>query len=89
MDFRYYFLKEGTRIYEKSDLITYFKSNPYIEEQTKGDNRIYLYHHPVLNFEARFIMTSKSCVPHLERLNPNTNNGTEYDTPSPFLCPIV
>ena len=43
MDFRYYFLKEGTRIYEKSDLITYFKSNPYIEEQTKGDNRIYLY----------------------------------------------
>ena len=70
MDFRYYFLKEGTRIYEKSDLITYFKSNPYIEEQTKGDNRIYLYHHPVLNFEARFIMTSKSCVPHLERLNP-------------------
>ncbi len=70
MDFRFYFLKEGTRIYEKSDLITYFQANSNITEEKRHDDRIYTFHHPILNFEARFIMTSKSCVPHLERLNP-------------------
>ena len=70
MDFRLYFLKEGTRTYEKSDLITYFKSNSNITSQMEGDNRVFTFHHPILNFEARFIMTSISCVPRLERLDP-------------------
>ena len=70
MDFRFYFLKEGTRIYEKSDLITYFQSNPNIVMEKRLDDRIFIYHHPILNFEAKFIMMSKSCIPHLERLNP-------------------
>ncbi len=70
MDFRFYFLKEGTRVYEKSDLITYFQANPNVTMEKRLDDRIFTYHHPILNFEARFIMTSKSCIPHLERLNP-------------------
>lgn len=70
MDFRFYFLKEGTRIYEKSDLITFFQSNPNVTMEKRLDDRIFIYHHPILNFKARFIMTSKSCIPHLERLNP-------------------
>ena len=70
MDFRFYFLKEGTRVYEKSELITYFQANPNVTMEKRLDDRIFTYHHPILNFEARFIMTSKSCIPHLERLNP-------------------
>lgn len=69
MDFRFYFLKEGTRVYEKSDLLTYFQANPNISVEKKLNDRIFTYHHPILNFEARFVMTSKSCIPHLERLN--------------------
>lgn len=69
MDFRFYFLKEGTRVYEKSDLLTYFQANPNITIEKKLNDRIFTYHHPILNFEARFVMTSKSCIPHLERLN--------------------
>lgn len=82
MDFRFYFLKEGTRIYEKSDLITYFQSNPNITLEKRLEDRIFIYHHPILNFEARFIMTSKSCIPHLERLNPkffDVNFLVEFD----------
>lgn len=69
MDFRFYFLKEGTRVYEKSDLLTYFQANPNITVEKRLNDRIFTYHHPILNFEARFVMTSKSCIPHLERLN--------------------
>jgi hypothetical protein len=70
MDFRLYLLKEGPSTYEKSDLITYFKSNSNITSQMEGDNRVFTFHHPILNFEARFVMTSISCVPRLERLDP-------------------
>lgn len=82
MDFRFYFLKEDTRIYDKSDLMTYLQSNPSITLEKRLDDRIYTYHHPILNFEARFILTSKSCVPHLERLSPkffDVNFLVEFD----------
>ena len=70
MNFRLYFLQEGTRTYDKSDLITYFKANSSITSEKEGDNRVFTFHHPILNFEARFIMTAISCVPRLEKLNP-------------------
>ena len=70
MDFRFYFLKENNRIYEKTDLITYFQANPNITMEKKLDDRIFIYYHPILNFEAKFVMSAKSVVPHLERLNP-------------------
>jgi len=70
VDFRFYFLKEGTRIYDKSDLFNFFQSNPNVTLEKRLDDRIYIYHHPILNFEAKFIITSKSCIPHLERLSP-------------------
>ena len=72
MNFQLFFLKEGTRAYEKSDLITLLKSNPNIiapeQEETVG-KKIYKYHHPVLNFDANFVMATKSVVPHLERID--------------------
>lgn len=72
MNFQLFFLKEGTRAYEKSDLITLLKSNPNIiapeQEETAG-KKVYKYHHPVLNFDASFVMATKSVVPHLERID--------------------
>ena len=85
MDFRFYFLKEGTRIYKKTELITFLSANPNITPPEKTDsygNRVFLYHHPVLNFEAKFVMAEKSVVPHLENLSPkffDVNFYVEFD----------
>lgn len=70
MDFRFYFLKENDRIYDKADLYNFFQSNQNFSFDKKLDDRIYTFHHPILNFEAKFVIATKSCVPHLERLNP-------------------
>ena len=70
MDIKFYFLKDGTRTYDKTDLITYFQANPNVTVEKKGEEKIFHYHHPILNFDARFCMMSKSVVPNLERLNP-------------------
>ena len=73
MEFRLFFLQEKSRTYDKPELITLLTSNPNItppdSRQIYGD-KVYTYHHNVLNFEANFIMASKSVVPHLELLPP-------------------
>ena len=82
MLFAFYFLKEGTRVFDRTELLTYFQANPNITMSKRGDDRIYHYHHPVLGFDADFILTSKSVVPHLERLNPkfyDVNFKVEFD----------
>ena len=38
--------------------------------EKKGTDRIFTYHHPILKFSADFVLSSKSAIPHLERLNP-------------------
>ena len=89
MDFRFYFLKEGTRIYDKSELINFFSSNPYISVEKRLDDRIFTYHHPILDFDARFIMSSRSNIPHIERLNPkyfDINLLVEFDVLLPTYC---
>lgn len=73
MNFQLFFLKEGSRYYEKADLITLLSSNSNITSPDLKDSfgkRVYRYHHTVLDFSADFIMTEKSVVPHLERLDP-------------------
>ncbi len=71
MLFRYYFFKEGTRNYEVADLLSYFSTNPYIDVVTKNENeKIARYYNPTLGFKAEFIISNKSIVPGIERLNP-------------------
>ncbi len=85
MDFHYYFLKEGTRVYEKTELMTYLRDTPNIQYDENGDgkgNFIFKYHHEVLNFDARFIMSQTSQVPNLDRLDPkyfDINFYVEFD----------
>ncbi len=85
MDFRYYFLKEGDRVYAKTDLMTYLRDTPNIQAEEASDGRgnyIYKYHHSVLNFDAKFIMAQTSQVPNLDRLDPkffDVNFYVEFD----------
>lgn len=82
MLFKFYFLKEGTRIFDRTELLTFFQANPNISMDKNGDDRDFTYHHPILDFEAHFILSSKSAIPHLERLNPkyfDVNFRVEFD----------
>ena len=61
MEFRFYFLKEGTRIYEKTDLITYLVANPNITPSEKNGASgplVYTYHHHVLNFQSLYLIAT-------------------------------
>ncbi len=89
MDFQLYFLKEGTRVYEKADLITLLSATPNIKTpdmNAKTGKYVFTYRHTVLDFEARIIISDKSVVPHLERLNSryyDVNVFVEFDVLSP------
>jgi len=90
VDFQIFFLKEGTRVYEKADLITLLSATPNITipDMTKNTTGkfVFTYRHSVLDFEARFIISDKSVVPHLERLNSrfyDVNVYVEFDVLSP------
>ena len=72
MDFAYYFLKEGTSNYIKTELITYLVANPNItppDENSDELDRVYTYRHPILGFEAFFVMSDRNVIPHLDRIS--------------------
>ena len=70
MLFKFYYLKEGTRVFDRTELLTFFQANANVTMEKKGTDRIFTYHHPILKFSADFVLSSKSAIPHLERLNP-------------------
>lgn len=89
MNFRFYFLKDGTRVFDRTELLTYFQANPNVSTERKGEDRIFIYHHPILDFSAYFILSNKSIIPHLERLNPrflDVNFRVEFDIKLPTYC---
>ncbi|MCM1130071.1 MAG: hypothetical protein NC310_03470 [Roseburia sp.] len=89
MQFKFYYLKEGTRVFDRTELLTYFQSNPNVTLEKNGDNRDYTFHHPILDFDAHFILSAKSAIPHLERLNPkyfDVNFRVEFDIKLPTYC---
>ena len=70
MIFRYYFLKEGNRVYDKSELITFLKANQYIHLEDEGMIKKAIYHNPNLKLDATFVFNNKSIIERIERLNP-------------------
>ncbi len=89
MLFKFYYLKEGTRIFDRTDLLTYFQANPNISIEKRGEERDFIFHHPILDFTAHFILSSKSAIPHLERLDPkyyDVNFRVEFDIKLPTYC---
>lgn len=85
MDFRYYFLKEGSRTYEKTDLMTFLRDTQNIQVEQEPNNKgniVFNYHHDILNFDAKFVMAKSSQVPNLDRLDPkyfDVNFYVEFD----------
>ena len=70
-EFSFYFLKEQTRNYDKTELITLLTSNPNVSGPLDENNKkIYVYHHPLLNFEAKFVMSEIAVVPDADQINP-------------------
>lgn len=89
MLFSFYFLKESTRVFDRTELLTFFQANPNVSIERRGDDKDFVYHHPVLDFYAHFILSSKSAIPHLERLNPkylDVNFRVEFDIKLPTYC---
>lgn len=72
-NFRIYFLKKETRVYEKTDLITLLTSNPNISapEDISRFPKIYKYKHQTLDFEANFVMSDRAVIPNIDRLPGN------------------
>ena len=82
MKFQYYFLKEGTRVYDRAEFVTYMTAHKYIKFEGDGQVKKAFYHDPILNFDATFIMGSHSVIDRIERLNPkflDTNLYVEFE----------
>lgn len=89
MLFRFYYLKENTRVFDRTELLTFFQANPNVVIEKKNEDRLFIYNHPTLNFKASFILSAKSAIPHLERLNPkyfDVNFRVEFDIKLPTYC---
>lgn len=70
MLFRYYFFNKGGRPFEVADLLSYLNSNPYIDIRDKNESeKIAHYYNHILGFSADFVLSNKSNVPGIERLD--------------------
>lgn len=82
MKFRYYFFKEGTRVYDKAELLTYLEAQPYMRLLQEGAIKVAKYHNTVINMDADFIFNTKSIVSNIQRLDPkylDLNIYVEFD----------
>ena len=82
MKFRYYFFKEGTRVYDIAELLTYLEAQPYMRLHQEGAIKVAKYHNTVINMDADFIFNTKSIVSNIQRLDPkylDLNIYVEFD----------
>ncbi len=70
MMFRYYFFKEGTRVYDKAELLTYLEAQPFMTLKNDGPIKKAYYNNTVLDFNALFVLNTKSVIERIERLDP-------------------
>ncbi len=86
MQFKFYYLKEESRVFDRTELLTFFQANSNISIENVGLDRHYIYHHPILNFDARFILSNKGVIPNAVHLNPrylDVNFRVEFDITLP------
>lgn len=82
MLFQYYFVKDGQRSYDKSELITYLKAQKYTSYEEDGVIKKIYYKNTLLKFDATFVISNRSMIPRLDKLDPNfldTNFYVEFD----------
>lgn len=74
--------KEGTRVYDKAELLTYLEAQPYMRLLQEGAIKVAKYHNTVINMDADFIFNTKSIVSNIQRLDPkylDLNIYVEFD----------
>ena len=80
--FRYYFLKNGTRVFDRIELITLLSNNQNIDMTDDGIIKRAKYHNSVLNFDACFVISNKCNIENINQLNPkylDTNFYVEFE----------
>ncbi len=80
--FKFYFLKQGTRVFDRIELITLLSNYKYIDMNDDGIIKRAKYHNPILNFDACFVLSNKCNIENINQLNPkylDTNFYVEFD----------
>ncbi len=70
MKFRYYFFKEGSRVYDKAELLTYLEAQPFMTLFQDGAIKVARYHNTIIGMDADFVLGTKSIVPGIQKLDP-------------------
>jgi hypothetical protein len=68
--FNLHFFKEKVRKIEVDSLFGFFDDIPGFDMESDDESVRFTYHNKNLNYQARFIITKKSMVPNIYRLNP-------------------
>ncbi len=80
---RYYFLMKGPRVvFDEIELMTYLNNKKYITRDQNSTIKRGIYHNPVLDFEASFVLGPRTIINNIERLNPeylDTKFYLEFD----------
>lgn len=79
---QYYFLKEGSREYDKSELITYLKAQKYTDYTEEGIIKKIYYKNPIINFNATFVISNRTNIPQIDKLSGkylDTNFFVEFE----------
>lgn len=71
MRFRFYFFKEGSRVFDKADLFEFLNNHENINVDFNRVEKVAYYHNNKLDFDAEIILGEKSVVPNLHNLSPN------------------
>lgn len=71
MKFRFYFFKEGSRVFDKADLFEFLNNHENINVDFNRVEKVAYYHNNKLDFDAEIILGEKSVVPNLHNLSPN------------------
>ena len=82
MLFQYYFLKNGSRSYDKSELITFLKAQKYASYEEDGVIKKIYYKNTCLGFDATFVISNCSKIPNIQKLSGNfldTNFYVEFN----------
>ncbi len=70
MKFRYYFFKEGSRVYDKAELLTYLEAQPFMTLFQDGAIKVARYHNTIIGMDADFVLGTKSIVPGIQMIDP-------------------
>ena len=70
MSYQLFFLKENNRYIDIEELFRFFSYSPYITNQIKEEAVTFIYNNENIGLKASFILSKKSAIPDVYRLDP-------------------